>query len=517
MRAELELSQPGLIHQPVPFQTNQYWAEEIQAGPGPPRGWRRHSLDDGAKRVRSDKKSGKKRKKSVFAPGGSGLVNEMTAPTNSSSDTAAPTSEGPAPRLSRRASSAGAASTLDALKDTIKSTIALPDTWNWKRYEREDETLFGINDRISRMWDRATQHGRQASTDRGQPLTPGRRRAATVDSDDHSWLYARNPGVNDLHPPTVSQLPRTKREVAWMMQPAPSRAVMEGKIRPATESGNRRPLCTVGAPVAPLVGTPLKRDEASQQLDVPPDLAPHPKRPPDTIISPGYTATDEAEEQSDYDDEDDEEEEGEGEEEREGEAEGEEEEGAEEKERAAEGSSNPSYFLSHHHSSFHTTTSTPNPTRTATKIPHRPHPHPHPRPPLALLVNSRHPSKFTSYHFPSLSPSPSPSPSPNHPFPPSTSTNPTHARPHPPPLTSLHPREEEASEASEAPRGGRTEGGEGEREVKAGTAERKPGGRGRGRGRAADLQLELDVWMGLVLPQLPERERFSLPNVRLGE
>jgi hypothetical protein len=318
-RAELELSQPGLIHQPVPFQTNQHWAEEIQAGPGPPRGWRRHSLDDGAKRVRSDRKTGKRRKKSVFAPVGPGLPNETNAPNNASSETATPKSEGLAPRLSRRASSAGAASTLDALRDTIKSTMALPDTWNWKRYEREDETLFGINDRISRIWDRATQHGRQTSIDRGQPLTPGRRRAATVDSDDHSWLYARNPGVNDLHPPTVSQLPRTKREVAWMMQPAPSRAVMEGKIRPATESGNRRPLCTIGAPFPPRAGTSLTREEVLREPDVPPDSAKHSKQPPDIIISSEYTAADEAEEQSDYDDDEDDED---GEEEEEEEEEG---------------------------------------------------------------------------------------------------------------------------------------------------------------------------------------------------
>jgi hypothetical protein len=414
-RAELELSQPGLIHQPVPFQTNQYWAEEIAAGPGPPRGWRKHSLEDGAKRGGNGKKKGRGNRKSVFSPQPQVAPNDTSPPSTSSSDIAPQTGEIEHVCPSRRASTAGAGagSALDALRDTIKSTIARPETWNWKRYEREDETLFGINDRISRMWDRATQHGRQPPTNRGRSSTPGRKRAATADSEDHSWLYARNPGVNDLHPPTVSQLPRTKREVAWIMQPPPSRAVMEGKVRPGTENGNRRPLCKIGGiPVHP------KNSDvrgAGGQEDSP--ATANRNRPPDVGISPGGTEHTDA-----YDNEEDDGDEAEGE---------------------IEPTSDQDYLSSISSSSFQRLSF---PSLSATSPPTPPHASLLRRPPLAVLLDSESPNKIHSYQLP---------------LPSSKLLNARSTSP--PPLP------------------------------------------------------ELDVWMGVVLPKMPERSRYSLPNVRLGE
>ena len=425
-RAELELSQPGMILQPVPFQTNQYWAEEIEAGPGPPRGWRKHSLDDRTKRVGSDKKKGKNQKKSVFAPVRQVPTNETSPPASSSSDAAPQMIEMQATRPSRRASLAGATSTLDALRDTIKSTIARPDNWNWKQYEREDETLFGINDKISRMWDRATQHGRQASTDRGPPPTPGRRRAATTESDDHSWLYARNPGVNELHPPTVSQLPRTKREVAWMMQPPPSRAVMEGKIRPGTESGNRRPLCMIGAPSILSKGSDIPEEVVGEGRSITPKR----KQPPDIIISAdGTEQTAAAEDEEDGDDEDVSE---------------------EEEEEETEATSSPNHLSSRSSSLL------PYPTSSPYLYPRRSPLIPRQasaltRPPLAVLVDSHTPTKLHSYQVSTPSPK----------------------------LATVN----DDQTSSPPPRS----------------------------------TTELDVWMGVVLPNLPERSRYSLPNVRLGE
>ncbi|ERF75144.1 hypothetical protein EPUS_06184 [Endocarpon pusillum Z07020] len=412
-----------MILQPVPFQTNQYWAEEIEAGPGPPRGWRKHSLDDRTKRAGSAKKKGKKPKKSVFAPVCQVPTDETSPPASSSSDAAPQMMEPQATRLSRRASLAGATSTLDALRDTIKSTIARPDNWNWKRYEREDETLFGINDKISRMWDRATQHGRQASTDRDPPPTTGRRRAATTASDDHSWLYARNPGVNELHPPTVSQLPRTQREVAWMMQPPPSRAVMEGKVRPGTESGNRRPLCTIRRPS--MLAKDSDRAEDEEVVGEGGSITPERKQPPDIIISPdGTEQTKAAEDEDDGDDE----------------------EGSEQE---TEATSN-FYYLSSRSPSLLPYPSSPpslSPTQSSL-IPRRASPLT--RPPLAVLVDSQAPSKFHSYQVSTSSPK-------------LATVNDEQTSSPPPRLT------------------------------------------------------ELDVWMGVVLPHLPERSRYSLPNVRLGE
>lgn len=37
-------TQPGVVIQPDPFQTNEEWAQEIVQGPGPPKGWKRDSI-----------------------------------------------------------------------------------------------------------------------------------------------------------------------------------------------------------------------------------------------------------------------------------------------------------------------------------------------------------------------------------------------------------------------------------------------------------------------------------------
>ncbi len=427
-RAELELSEPGLIHQPVPFQTNQYWAEEIRAGPGPPRGWKKHSLDDRAKKGTSDKRKGKDRQRSVFAPTHTHQPDELSPSTSSSSDPAAPTVEQNAARPSLRASTTGAAFTLDALRDTLKSTIARPDSWNWKRYEREDETLFGINDRISRMWDRAKHHSRQASADPGQSSASARKRPCTADSDDHSWLYTRNPGVNDLHPPTVSQLPRTKREVAWMMQPPPSRAVMEGKVRPEMEHGNRRPLCNFG-------GTPVHPKEPDKYEDRPQlDMSGASNHiwPPKILISPDGADHTEADDEEDTDAE------------------------YEAGEEGTEATLNPDHPSSRSSSTRYSPYGDPPSSPSPPPPPALPRAHPtspaHPsplrRPPLAVLLDSPSPSptSFHSYHLPVPSPK----------LPNARSTSPSRPR-------------------------------------------------------------ELDVLMGVVLPRMPERSRYSLPNIRLGE
>ncbi len=42
---------------------------------------------------------------------------------------------------------------------------------------------------------------------------------------------ARNPPVNDLHPPVVSTAPSSREETRWMLQPPPSAKIMEGKER----------------------------------------------------------------------------------------------------------------------------------------------------------------------------------------------------------------------------------------------------------------------------------------------
>jgi hypothetical protein len=253
-RAALELSQPDMILQPMAFTTNRYWAEEIEAGPGPPKGRRRDSLAGDLAQINpkadgTQKPSSKGKQKSAFANNPNTVTFIEPAPSD------APSSVEPVkPQVrTQRPSVDMKPSAFDTLKGTIRSSLS-PETWNWKRYEREDEPLWGLNDAMSRMWDRARpSHNRNGSSggpsERRRSLSRGRRRADTADSDRYVYDYsrARHPEVNDLHPPVVSQLPATKAEVAWMLQPPPSRAVMEGKVRPGAEDMSiRRPLAVIG-------------------------------------------------------------------------------------------------------------------------------------------------------------------------------------------------------------------------------------------------------------------------------
>ena len=87
--------------------------------------------------------------------------------------------------------------------------------WNRRRYQREDEMLWGIH--------------QNNDSRRGTPDT-GRSRAGTTGSAS-SYRYGCNPAVNDLHPPIVSTRPTSKSEMRWMLQPPPPARVMEGKER----------------------------------------------------------------------------------------------------------------------------------------------------------------------------------------------------------------------------------------------------------------------------------------------
>lgn len=91
--------------------------------------------------------------------------------------------------------------------------------WNRRRYQREDEMLWGINV--------------DDNTRKGTPKA-GRSRAGTASSAG-SYKYGINPAVNDLHPPIVSTRPTNKNEMRWMLQPPPPARVMAGK-EPANRS-----------------------------------------------------------------------------------------------------------------------------------------------------------------------------------------------------------------------------------------------------------------------------------------
>lgn len=77
--------------------------------------------------------------------------------------------------------------------------------WNRRRYQREDEFLWGLD----------------GSDDNSAP--------GTRSHNGSTYYVARNPAVNDLHPPVVSTQPTHRSETRWMLQPPPSAKVMEGK------------------------------------------------------------------------------------------------------------------------------------------------------------------------------------------------------------------------------------------------------------------------------------------------
>lgn len=97
----------------------------------------------------------------------------------------------------------------EALEGTEGRTSG--EGWNRKRYQRDDELLWGLD---------------ESEDDPGR--MPGLSRTITTRSGSNYYV-ARNPAVNDLHPPVVSSHPTHRRETKWMLQPPPSAKIMEGK------------------------------------------------------------------------------------------------------------------------------------------------------------------------------------------------------------------------------------------------------------------------------------------------
>lgn len=171
-------AEQGLYRHPSPFNTNDYWKEEMAMGPGPPQ---RKQRDQKAKERERERQRG-----------GRDLA---TAGVGSSADTVVG-SEG-----------------VDGRE--IEQERPSGEGWNRRRYQREDELLWGIH----------LGHGSR----KGSP-GKGRSRAGTTSSAG-SYQYGCNPAVNDLHPPIVSTLPMNKSEMRWMLQPPPPARIMEGKER----------------------------------------------------------------------------------------------------------------------------------------------------------------------------------------------------------------------------------------------------------------------------------------------
>ncbi|KAL2269995.1 hypothetical protein VTJ83DRAFT_2179 [Remersonia thermophila] len=224
------MEQPHLYRHPDPFQTNPYWAEEIRMGPSLPR-----------KRKGSDplrKTLSQRRLTSASCDGG-----RPSIATESSVGLASPR-----PSYSPPYGGLGSAPTVvpeeDPASPTLSKTASIGTStadWNVKRYQREDEELWGSTSTATsgtghKLMDAIKHAGSSAGRYMESKLVG--RTPVVTDEDRYNFYFApRNPPVNDYHPPVVSSKPANKDALRWMLQPPPPAKVMEGKV-PVTRSAS---------------------------------------------------------------------------------------------------------------------------------------------------------------------------------------------------------------------------------------------------------------------------------------
>ncbi|KAK0104678.1 hypothetical protein ONS95_004952 [Cadophora gregata] len=218
----LETEQPGLYRHPSPFSTNPYWTEEIMMGPGPP-----------------PKKGGSKNA-SQRALNTAGQGSSYAGSTAMSSETpSSPTAVTEGSRISG-------------------------EGWNRKRYQREDEALWGhdIPGPGQRIMDAIAKAGSSAGRLLEGRLSKSGSGPLREEESPTPYYLARNPPVNDLHPPVVSTAPASRDETRWMLQPPPPAKVMEGK-----ERVNRNRAGSNGSSRRGNDGTPLSRQVTERLVD----------------------------------------------------------------------------------------------------------------------------------------------------------------------------------------------------------------------------------------------------------
>ena len=116
-----------------------------------------------------------------------------------------------------------------SLADVPEAPRISGEGWNLKRYEREDEDLWGrdVFAPGQKLLDAIAKAGSSARRQVENRLN----KTSARGENPANYYIAKNPPVNDLHPPVVSSQPASLDEVKWMLQPPPSAKVMEGKER----------------------------------------------------------------------------------------------------------------------------------------------------------------------------------------------------------------------------------------------------------------------------------------------
>lgn len=174
LRTELEAAHPDYPSQAPPGSINPNWAVEMDSGPMPPR--RKQNAGD-MNRTRSRDLN---------------KVERMDSKRDLK------------PSATQSTTSSKAHSAVDV--SYIQRHLMV--------YQRPDEELWGA----------------PSSSTVNLPTRPG---TARTKSSRTANVYhqARHPAINELHPPTTRKVANAE-EIAWMLQPLPSAAVMTGKEQP---------------------------------------------------------------------------------------------------------------------------------------------------------------------------------------------------------------------------------------------------------------------------------------------
>ena len=210
LRTELEAAHPDYPSQAPPGSVNPNWQIEIDSGPMMPR--KARNVDGDINRTRSKDLNTSDRRDSKNLK----------------------------PSATQSSTSSKAQSAVD-VSYTQRHLMV---------YQRPDEELWGA----------------PLSSTVKLPTRPGT--ARTKSSVTNIYHQARHPAVNHLHPPTTRKVANPE-EVAWMLQPLPSAAVMTGKEQPNTSSISRSNSEVSGGPSPkstksiPALHPPLTPIEAS--------------------------------------------------------------------------------------------------------------------------------------------------------------------------------------------------------------------------------------------------------------
>ncbi|RYP76371.1 hypothetical protein DL771_001810 [Monosporascus sp. 5C6A] len=204
-KERLRAEHPETYQHPDPFNTNPYWSEEIMMGPRIQ-----------ARKYNSSKNTSQRGLNSAGndqpSVAGSSMAVGSTNPE--SSPTAVPEDS------------------------TLSQTTSISEDWNKKRYQREDEELWGheFSRAGHRLMDAIKQAG--SSAHRRIEASLGVEPRPVTDEDRYQFYFApKNPPVNDYHPPIVRQRPIHQDGHKWMLQPPPAAKIMEGKA-PVSRSGS---------------------------------------------------------------------------------------------------------------------------------------------------------------------------------------------------------------------------------------------------------------------------------------